>query len=211
MKKKHRSLGRPRREPGEISTKELILHTATAMFLEKGFLTVSMDDVAAKCNITKATVYYYYKTKTDLFTDAMVQLMSIIKQKSEIILSTDKSFKVQLFEFAKAHLEETVDIDINAFMKEAKITLSEEQLERMKEAEEALYNVLETALCRAMENGIIPKSNPHLATLIFVNLLTVKNSMDEEFRCSFASPDNLAKELVEFYWNGIAKAAVQSY
>lgn len=204
MKKKHRVLGRPRKEEGAISTKELILHTATAMFLERGFPLVSMEDVAEECNITKATVYYYYKTKTDLFTDAMVQLMSRIREKSAVILATNVPLKEQLFQFAKAHLQATVDIDINTFMREAKMALSDEQMEEMERAEQALYDELETALVRAMEKGEIRDSNPKLATLIFVNLLTVKNSMDEDFYRSFRSVDDLAQEIVEFYWSGIA-------
>ncbi len=55
-----------------------------------------------------------------------------------------------------------------------------------------------------MERGEIRKSNPRLATLVFVNLLTVKNSMDESYQNSFDSVEDLAKELVDFYWNGLA-------
>lgn len=204
MKKNQRTLGRPRKEQGALSTKDVILHTATAMFLEKGFPLVSMDDVAERCNVTKATVYYYYKTKTDLFTDAMLQLMKRIREKSAAILATDEPLKVQLFHFAKAHLKATVDIDITTFMREAKMTLSEQQMEEMKKAEEALYNELETALKRAMERGEMRSSNPRLATLIFVNLLTVRNAMDEDVKHTFPSVDDLAKEIVEFYWNGVS-------
>ncbi|MCM3741859.1 TetR/AcrR family transcriptional regulator [Oceanobacillus luteolus] len=204
MKKKQRALGRPRKEQGAMATEEIILHTATGLFLEKGFQHVSMDDVAKKCNVTKATVYYYYKTKTDLFMDSMIKLMVRIRERSSAILSTDEPLKTQLFQFASAHLKATVDIDINTFMKEAKITLSQEQMEEMKKAEDALYNELESALTRSMERGEIRKCNPRLATLVFVNLLTVKNSMDESYQNSFDSVEDLAKELVDFYWNGLA-------
>ncbi len=86
MKKKQRALGRPRKEQGAMATEEIILHTATGLFLEKGFQHVSMDDVAEKCNVTKATVYYYYKTKTDLFMDSMISLMVRIRERSSAIL-----------------------------------------------------------------------------------------------------------------------------
>lgn len=206
-KKQHRSLGRPRKEKGAASTKDIILHTATTLFLENGFPSVSMDDVAESCNVTKATVYYYFKTKTDLFTAAMVQLMNVIKEKSTTILATDEPFKTKLFHFAKGHLQATVDIDINVFMREAKLALSKEQLEQMEWAEKALYKELETALSHAMEQGEIPETNTRLATLIFVNLLTVRNSMNEDFKRSFSSVDDLAKEIVDFYWSGISGGA----
>ncbi|MCF3944533.1 TetR/AcrR family transcriptional regulator [Oceanobacillus alkalisoli] len=206
-KKQHRSIGRPRKEQGAASTKDIILHTATTLFLENGFPSVSMDDVAESCNVTKATVYYYFKTKTDLFTAAMVQLMNVIKEKSTTILATDEPFKMKLFHFAKGHLQATINIDINVFMREAKLALSKEQLEQMEWAEKALYKELETALSHAMEQGEIPETNTRLATLIFVNLLTVRNSMDEDFKRSISSVDDLAKEIVDFYWSGISGGA----
>ncbi|WP_156857571.1 TetR/AcrR family transcriptional regulator [Oceanobacillus sp. AG] len=209
-KKQHRSLGRPRKEQGAVATKDIILHTATTLFLENGFPSISMDDVAESCNVTKATVYYYYKTKTDLFTAAMVQLMTNIKEKSAAILTTNEPFKTKLFHFAKGHLQATVDIDINVFMREAKLSLSREQLEQMEETEEALYKELETALATAMKQGEIPKTNTRLATLIFVNLLTVRNSMDEDFKRTFSSTDDLAREIVDFYWSGISRGASSS-
>jgi len=204
MKKKHRTLGRPRKEHGEMPTEDTILQTATAMFLQKGYPLVSMDDVAEKCNVTKATVYYYYKTKAELFTDAMIQLMTQIKQKSAAILATNEPLKVQLFHIAKAHLEATVNIDITAFMKEAKVSLSEEQVGEMEKAEEALYSELEEALAKAMSKGEIPNNNPRLTALIFINMLTVRNAMNEEFKKSFTTTDKLAKHIIDFYWNGLA-------
>lgn len=204
MEKTQRPLGRPRKEHGDIPTKDMILHTATALFLEKGFPLVSMDDVAEKCNVTKATVYYYYKTKAELFTDAMIQLMNRIKQKSAAILATEEPLNVQLLNIAKAHLEATVNVDINAFMKEAKISLSAEQVGEMAKAEEALYNELENTLAEAMDKGKIPDNNPRLAAFIFINLLTVRNVMDEKFKKSFTTTEELAKQIIDFYWNGLA-------
>src|SRR5690625_5241089 len=109
-----RPLGRPRKDTDQTSTKDLILQLATKLFLEKGYPVVSMDDVAQKCNVTKATVYYYYKTKADLFTDAVVQLMVRISHKIREILATDMPLKEQLYILAKVHLEATIDVNIHA-------------------------------------------------------------------------------------------------
>lgn len=204
MQRKHRTLGRPRKEQDGISTKDTILHIATEMFLEKGYPLVSMDDVAQQCDVTKATVYYYYKTKADLFTDAMVQLMNRIHERIVAILSTNEPLKKQLFQFAKGHLQATVDIDIHSFMKEAKTSLSLEQLQLMQQAEEKMYEELEHALKKAMDNGEISRSNPRLGALLFVSLVTTGNNMDTNFKNSFRSLDDLVTQIVDFYWDGLA-------
>ncbi|TQS75906.1 TetR/AcrR family transcriptional regulator [Ornithinibacillus gellani] len=204
MQHSHRPLGRPRKEQNGISTKDMILQIATGLFLEKGYPLVSMDDVAKHSNVTKATVYYYYKTKADLFTDAMVALMIRISEKIVGILSTEEPLKDQLFEVANAHLQATVDFNINSFMKEAKTSLSNEQLQLMKEAEDHMYSVLENALEKAMIKGEIPASNPRLGALLFVSMLTVGNGLEKEFKDTFASFHDMVTQFIDLYWNGLA-------
>ncbi len=203
MQREHRPLGRPRQDLKEKPTKNVILDVATRLFLEQGYQVITMDDVAKKCGVTKATVYYYYKTKADLFTDAMVQMMIRIRRRIFDILSADKPLKERLFEFAKAHLQATVDIDLNGFMKEATTSLSSEQLQQMKGAEDKMYEALEQALINAMENGEIPKSHPQLGAHSFVALLTVGNYKDADQQPIFPSIDEMTKQIVDFYWNGL--------
>lgn len=203
MNRRHRPLGRPRQEEKSISTKDMILYAATEMFLDKGYPLVSMDDVANKCDVTKATVYYYYKTKSSLFIDAMLKLMGRIKEQIALILSTDKALKTQLFEIAVSHWKATIDIDINSFMKEAKISLTEEQLQQMEQAENEMYLVIEQALKNAMDKGVIPKSNAHLNALIFMSLLTVGHQAQTSQELD-TLPEDTAEEIIDFYWNGLS-------
>ncbi len=44
-----------------------IIEVAQKIFSEYGYKKVTMDDVAAKMNITRSALYYYYKSKEDLF------------------------------------------------------------------------------------------------------------------------------------------------
>lgn len=46
--------------------KEKILHKATEMFLDRGFKSITMDDIAENLGISKKTIYAHYKTKFKL-------------------------------------------------------------------------------------------------------------------------------------------------
>lgn len=198
-----RPLGRPRKDTDRTSTKDLILQLATKLFLEKGYPVVSMDDVAQKCNVTKATVYYYYKTKADLFTDGVVQLMVRISHKIREILATDMPLKEQLFILAKVHLEATIDVNIHAFMKEAKNSLSTEQQLLIKEAENKMYGTLEEAFKNAMASGQLPSTNPFLAAHLYISMLTVGNNIDINHEGRFQSLDDLVTQMINLYWDGL--------
>jgi AcrR family transcriptional regulator len=44
-----------------------LLNAALALFAERGFARTRLDDVAARCGVSKATVYLYYANKEQLF------------------------------------------------------------------------------------------------------------------------------------------------
>ncbi|PRT06886.1 TetR/AcrR family transcriptional regulator [Bacillus wiedmannii] len=203
LEQKQRPLGRPRQNKNTKSTKETILEVATRLFLTQNYQVVSMDEVAKVCGVTKATVYYYYSTKADLFTATMIQMMIRIRENMSQILSTNKTLKERLLDFAKVYLHATMDIDMKNFMKDAKLSLSEEQLKELKDAEDNMYEVLEKALDKAMQIGEIPKGNATFAAYAFVSLLSMGNFKDENHNDMPSNIDNLAKEIVSFYWNGL--------
>ncbi len=58
--------------------KEKILYTANEMFLNFGFKSVTMDDIAEKMGISKKTIYTYYKTKTALVKSCVMHVFETI-------------------------------------------------------------------------------------------------------------------------------------
>ena len=51
--------------PEELAEK--LFHAAFSLFGEKGFERTTMDEVAARSGVARATLYYYFRGKDDLF------------------------------------------------------------------------------------------------------------------------------------------------
>ncbi|MGH0432560.1 TetR/AcrR family transcriptional regulator [Bacillus hominis] len=205
MEQKLRPLGRPRQNTNTISTKNKIINTATKLFLSKGYQIVSMDDVAKQCDVTKATVYYYYATKAELFTDTMVQMMARIRENMYTILSTNKPLKERLLDVAKIHLTATMDINIKSFMRDAKISLSDNHLRQMQHAEDKMYEILAQTIEKSIQEGEIPKNHSLLSAHAFVALLYVGDYKDVDQKPLIPDIEDLAQQIVNFYWNGLSK------
>ena len=77
---------------------------ATRLFLTQNYQVVSMEEVAKVCGVTKATVYYYYSAKADLFTATMIEMMVRMRENMSQILSTNKTLEERLLDFAKVYL-----------------------------------------------------------------------------------------------------------
>ncbi|MFJ8088261.1 TetR/AcrR family transcriptional regulator [Lysinibacillus sp. NPDC095746] len=205
MKQSPRVLGRPRHDENAKPKKDIVLETATRLFIKEGYKNISMADVAKACNVTKATIYYYYPTKGDLYTSALLEMMNQIKLSILQILKESISFKDRLEKLVEIHLSATVDIDMKNFMREATINLSESQLKEVQASENNMYKTIEQAMQLEMELGTIRKGNPTFFAHSFMALMSVGYVKDVEGKRIFQSEAMAAREIIDFFWKSVEK------
>ena len=97
----------------------LIAEAATALFLRKGYLGTSMDDIAAEAAVSKQTVYKHFSDKDQLF--------------AEIVLATTDQIE-GLVRMVAAALDTTVDLrrDLSELARSFLITLMRPELLRLR-------------------------------------------------------------------------------
>ncbi|HEA20422.1 hypothetical protein LCGC14_1172170 [marine sediment metagenome] len=81
--------------------KEEILHKATELFLNLGFKSVTMDDLAHEMGISKKTIYSHFKNKTKLVEETTSNLFCTISTGIEQIRGLDKNPIEELYEIKK--------------------------------------------------------------------------------------------------------------
>jgi len=69
--------------------REKILNKATEMFLELGFKSVTMDDIAENLGISKKTIYTHFKTKSKLVEVCSMELFNCITGRIDEIIAED--------------------------------------------------------------------------------------------------------------------------
>ena len=62
--------------------KELILRAASEEFADKGFAATKTSDIAAKAGLPKPNVYYYFKSKENLYREVLESIIEPILQAS---------------------------------------------------------------------------------------------------------------------------------
>ena len=72
-----------KRERGQ--KREAVLAAAVKSFNEQGFRATSLDDVAASLNVTKPTIYYYFKTKDDILFECVRRGLEGIRVAAEAV------------------------------------------------------------------------------------------------------------------------------
>lgn len=57
------------RRKGRATKRKAIVNTAVAFFNERGFNATTLDDIASALQVTKPTIYHYFKTKEDILSE----------------------------------------------------------------------------------------------------------------------------------------------
>ncbi len=82
-----------------------ILESALTLFTEQGFENISMEHIAQHCNMTRRTIYSYFKNKEEIFLNLHIkglkERVGYLLQSSETL----KSGMEMLEEFGRKYLE----------------------------------------------------------------------------------------------------------
>ncbi|PRX74789.1 TetR family transcriptional regulator [Cohnella sp. SGD-V74] len=196
-----RAPGRPKSGPNRPSMRDKVLLTASVLFMELGYEPVSINMIAERAGVTKASVYYYFANKSILFTAAVTEMMLRISAVTERIIGENGSLRERLAQIALSKMTKSqAHVEFESLMREALPSLSEEQRAEIRRAEHRIHEVLAAEFARAMESGEIPPGHPMLLSHAFSALLMIGSRErigEEEF-----APERLAAAVVDLFLNG---------
>ncbi len=72
---KHKRVIQERREREKTQRIESILEAARKVFFAKGYIKATMDEIALEAEISKPTIYQYFRSKDDLFFSLMLPVV----------------------------------------------------------------------------------------------------------------------------------------
>ncbi|RIV46255.1 MULTISPECIES: TetR/AcrR family transcriptional regulator [Flagellimonas] len=81
--------------------REKIIQKATDMFLNLGFKSITMDDLANEMGISKKTIYSHFKNKTELVQETTMSMSDFITCGIDNIIALEKNPIEELYEIKK--------------------------------------------------------------------------------------------------------------
>jgi AcrR family transcriptional regulator len=80
--------------------KEQILKTAQKRFIKHGLSKTSIEEIARDLRIGKATVYHYFKSKEDIFYDALnEEIEKFLEEQKENLFGNEVEFSQKIFNY----------------------------------------------------------------------------------------------------------------
>jgi AcrR family transcriptional regulator len=94
------------RTDNKTDRKQEIIGAAKKRFAKNGYSPTSMDDIAKEVGITKASLYYFFKGKEDIFAAIIEEVLAEIEKYLKLELGVCKADKKEFAEM----IDRTIDI-----------------------------------------------------------------------------------------------------
>ena len=131
--------------------KERIIEIAEQLFAQYGFQKTTMEDIANKVHMGKSSVYYYFKSKDDIFSEVIRKDTRIFQQKLDDAVDSANTpeDKIRAYVITRmTHLQ-----DLSKFY----ITLTDGYLDHyffVEEVRKDFYDYENTVLKNLLEEGV---------------------------------------------------------
>ncbi|GAB1414779.1 TetR/AcrR family transcriptional regulator [Paludibacter sp.] len=105
----------------KIAAKDSIVKSASYFFSKYGFYNTTVDKIAKHIHKAKGGIYYYFKSKEELFNEVLKQELNSVKSELKQIVSKDKNSLIILKEYVlnrlallnnSLHYQETLKADL---------------------------------------------------------------------------------------------------
>jgi len=152
-------------------TKRAIFQSAIKIFSTNGYDGATMDEISASAGVAKGTVYYYFKSKDEVFKYIITEGVSLLREQIEIINTGDGNYDFKLRELSRDQLKlvyENRDL-FKVIMSQVwggKIRHFE-----LRELLKVYLEDIEKFLIKAMEEGAIKKCDASFLTYTYFGAL----------------------------------------
>ena len=89
----------------EKTKQQIIIEAARDRFAHFGFTKVTMEEIASDVDLGKASLYYYFPTKEDLFKAVITLEQNELESNLELIIQAKRAASQKLHEYVKLRMK----------------------------------------------------------------------------------------------------------
>ena len=166
------------------ATKAQIIHEARELFSKKGFDATTTDDIAKACGVNKALIYYYFKNKSELYSEVMSDLFDTIYSEVNSARAACTSAVDELEAFIKTYTEYAHKHPYFPALLLRELSDSGAHLpEMMFSSMRKIFTLLSLILQKAEDEGVFKTSIPmivHFMIIGSINLMVTTAPLREQ-------------------------------
>jgi AcrR family transcriptional regulator len=163
-----------RRKREKDQRRSAILNAARKLFFEKGFRYVTVENIARKAELSKGSIYLYFSSKEEIYTQILLNDIDKFNKKSSLIFQNGKSATELVMDFAFIYVDfffndrELFRIMMTFMLHTEDMNLAETVNQHIIEVTNNTVKIIETILQQGIEKGEFPSD---------INLRLSRNAM----------------------------------
>lgn len=148
--------------------RQVVLRTAARTYSKRGFYETTLNDIAVELNISKPTLYYYFKSKDDiLFECHRIGIDAIINGDKPMPTAAESTGRERLVEFLRRYVRMVVDDFGTCLVMTGTNALEPENQGTVIEGRRQIDSMLREILDDGVRDGSLDCPDPKL-TAMFV-------------------------------------------
>ena len=151
--------------------REKILKSAARLFAKNGYEKVTMEEIATKLKLNKATLYYYFKSKDEIFFTIQMQAIGQANDALEKVLDSNLGPKEKLREAIKSHVRIVTRDYITGTFRQRELVLPRELMVKVIAARNHFEENFEKIVLEGVKQGIFQENNWKLAVMSILGAL----------------------------------------
>ena len=195
-----------RRERKKEETRGSIINSAITLFQEKGYHKTSMDEIAEKVDVSKATLYNYFPDKGAILVAYFQSMIADYSQDIKTRLQDNQGIESRLenlLDFKQQILGNDIEITAN-YLKYRLQTIFDKDLFDNPDRS-GLENVILAVMIDAQEKGEIRRDIPPLVLARTFLLLATNYFLSSIYMGDSVERENLKDQMLRIFLDG-AKA-----
>jgi TetR/AcrR family transcriptional repressor of mexJK operon len=196
-----------KKRAGRLASAGVITEAAAALFLSKGYLATSMDEIAAQAGVSKQTIYKHFADKERLFTGLIASTTARAAQFIETItplLQSTENLEKDLHEIASRYVSTVFSpqvLQLRKLVVMESARFPEIARNYYEQAPGRTVAALAAAFHRLSERGLLRVDDPRIAAMHFAGLI-VMMPLDKTMFGGTFTPEEL---------QGFADAGVRAF
>ena len=177
-----------RKEREKEARKEEIISAAEKVFFQKGLVAATMDEIAELAELSKGTIYLYYKSKEDLYLAVSIRGLEVMHDLFQKALSNGQTTVQQIANLGEAYYEFFKSnrnyFRMFIFFENPRLQtqVSEEMKEQCSVAERRVWDLVVKLIQRGIDEGMLHKGLDPLeaGVMLWSNSNGLMRLMDRE-------------------------------
>jgi AcrR family transcriptional regulator len=148
-----------RRKKEKENKKNTILRAARKLFFDRGFKSVTVDNIAAKAEVSKGSIYLYFDSKEEIYTQILIADNIAHHERIKNFSATDAPASQLLLEFARIYINYFLDdnelfrILMTFMLQTEQMNLTEEQNKEVIRTTNENIKIISEILQRGVDSG----------------------------------------------------------